>query len=316
MGFYVVGKGVNNGGNVQSISISNVTLAAGASIMVGVSHSPETIQSVTWKGLALAKDAEALNTGNVQVSIWSLHNVSADIGDVVVTFAASVLKVCISALSIRPDEPSAYLDQIATGTGNSGVPASGTTASLEYVGELGIGVLAMNHASGYGNWDSPAVAVQAGYHSTSLQIRHGVLSCGDSTSGISMSLSGMGSGQWAIAVTTYHEGAKRIRSDGLLEHKLFKASQARVDATLEHKLFTAKQARVDGTLEHKVWTAKQVRVDGTMRHILYLKSINEVRDDGILRHLLFTRKGVRVDGTLRHIVYKLPSLEDIWGGFI
>ena len=128
------------------------TLNSGESLIVGLAHDPETVNTVTWNSIGLTKAVEITNVGNVQCSIWYLLNPTAGSGDIVATFNAAVVAKTMLWLRPRPLLP-AGLDAISTGTGSSTAPLD-TAVATTVAREIFIGIVGIEGPSddAFGTW--------------------------------------------------------------------------------------------------------------------------------------------------------------------
>jgi hypothetical protein len=124
-------------GNASSLTISSVTLAQGASLIVGFGVRGATGVTVTWNGQNLTVDA--LEVNNAGQGVASLHGVNAGTGNIVLTWTGTgSTKAALWASQFEGLAATGAYDvkSIANGTGTN--PKSGpvTTASVE---ELWVG---------------------------------------------------------------------------------------------------------------------------------------------------------------------------------
>lgn len=155
------GTEANKSGTVLSESCESgfgCDFATGASIVVVISHDPDTVVSVkirdwvlpTCSGsdiASLVKDVEATNTGNVQTSIWSTHNFAGDDGtscvELTLTTSGQAKAMAVIELVGANGTLTTGTSSTGTGTGTAGSTGSITctpnaSADCAWIGGVGL----------------------------------------------------------------------------------------------------------------------------------------------------------------------------------
>lgn len=123
-------------------ALTGGAVPAGASIIAVLSHDPVTVSSIELKDngadnicdtgdtliATLSKGPEATNTGNVQGSIWSAHNVAANGDCVLVQFSSAITAKAVVAIQLSGANGVLTSGTSATGTGTG--TAGSTSASI------------------------------------------------------------------------------------------------------------------------------------------------------------------------------------------
>jgi len=131
-------KGTFTGAVVSnSVTFSNITIANGASIIVGGNNNgTSTPSSMTWNGSSLTQRWYLRNTDQSRSWVYSRHNVVGGTGNLVINFNAGVNNTVVWVSEYTKINS---FDKTASATGNSTAPSSGATAETTQDDELLIG---------------------------------------------------------------------------------------------------------------------------------------------------------------------------------
>lgn len=145
---------------VASLTIANVTLAAGETLILAVASDQTLGLSATWGATALSVVASTQLNG-AQIEIWAAYSVPAGTNDVVWTADTQTNAIAMSAAEIER-VVAAPQDKLMTATGTSTTPSSGSTAATTWADEILLGAIATEGPDGDapGTWDSPFIAGQ------------------------------------------------------------------------------------------------------------------------------------------------------------
>lgn len=135
-------KGAGNdktSGTTLYASTGGANITTGASVVVTVAHDPVTVSSVELKTLGtvctaddgsllatLVNDVETTNTGNVQVSIWSSHNVAANGNCIKVTFASAITAKAVRIVEFLGANGALVFSTSSTGTSTGTAVSTGS----------------------------------------------------------------------------------------------------------------------------------------------------------------------------------------------
>jgi hypothetical protein len=138
-------------------TITNVTLAAGDTLLVGATVDGGNATGVTWNGIALNEDNAGPSAGS-GTSIWSKYITTGGTGDIVVTGdrAQSTLVVASKVSGLI----SAPFDKAANATGTGTAPSSGATATTTAANEFLYGLTAYSYPAA-GAWSNSFTAGQS-----------------------------------------------------------------------------------------------------------------------------------------------------------
>lgn len=187
-------------------ALSNISLSAGNALLVCLVTKGEAVTDVSWNGTALTADASA-TSASANVYIYSLTNVTAGTGNIVVSAGTGVKALTANAVSGLAT--SSMLDKQAAAVGTSTTPSSGITATTTQAAEFLFGCIATNGPDGdaAGSWGSGFQAGQrlgsTGNPTTSnMTASDGFLEVSQ-TAAYSAAKSGITSSAWAAAIATY-----------------------------------------------------------------------------------------------------------------
>lgn len=191
----VTAKGTAGGSNVASLTIANVTLNAGDTLLVSVSDEFGDA-SVTWNGISLNRDSFiADGTSFTATGIWSLYSAAGGTGNIVASHASSKdMAIAASAVS---NLNSSSLDQTAGATGNSTAPSSGP-ASTKVANEFLFGATVNG-----GTWSNSFTDGQtslSGGSGAKVDEGYKIVS---STGAYAAAKTGTGGGIWTAVIATY-----------------------------------------------------------------------------------------------------------------
>lgn len=199
--------------STPSQTFSNITLATGDSLLIGVVHDPTTITGITWNGNALTKDVEVLNSGHIQGSIWSIHNVTGATASVVVSFSPDSTCAAYILVKLTPEIGPIAFDVAGSGSGNGTSPSSGSSGTLTHSGEFAWGIVGYEWVNIIGTWTAPFAgtlefASGGGAADSNIAIGEAYYHNSLGTSGLTVAKTGSASAQWVALVALYQEGTE------------------------------------------------------------------------------------------------------------
>jgi hypothetical protein len=199
-------------------ALTAVAIAAGSSIIVSVGKNNygDGLLSVTWNGVSLASDAYLIGPSATEGGNYSVHNVSAGTGDLVLTnnsFNWSIgSSACVTMAEVTGLATTSTFDQKQTASGTSTAPATAVTPTTLQASELLFGTHLVKGPTG-----DTDVTTNAGDTGTRETVKNGT-SGGSGTTNIYQdtmyatvaatgtykhSWSGMTSGAWIAVISTY-----------------------------------------------------------------------------------------------------------------
>lgn len=205
---------------VSTTTLAGVALGTGSVVVVvcAIGLADVGPQGVTWNGLALTKRVQS-SAQDVTTSIWSLDNVTAATGSVVVNTADSLpASVALAVLEVTgASNPST--DKVATGNGVGTSPSSGNTATTSQNNELLVGAVGtfgpISHSAG--SWsgsfsDGQRVGTNAvtGLDCT-ISEGYRIVSA---TGAYAAAKTGITSAPWGACILTLKEGAQEVTAAG------------------------------------------------------------------------------------------------------
>ena len=136
-------QSINSYNDTTSISVWNpadVTMYSNSTLIVGLGQAESTIESVTWNGISLVREAIAVNPGNVESTVWVLTTANANVltsttAPLVVTYQSSVTDKIVVVEVVAGLNPIVPVGDHSTAIGNNIFPAASvyTDSSHKYV---------------------------------------------------------------------------------------------------------------------------------------------------------------------------------------
>jgi len=219
--------GNSDGGGLFSITMANVTLQSGSTIvvLVGIDENFAPPDSVKWNNQMLTLAVSATASSRPYVGIFYKANVTGATGSVVVDATVSdPSSITMAVLEITGLEVVPTLDQIASATGSSTIPTSGATPTTTQAKQILIGALCTQGPSGddAGSWSNGFSAGQragttGGTTGFKATISEGYLIVAAAAAYMAAK-TGITSRPWAAAIATFQEfvSSDVIEVDGLI----------------------------------------------------------------------------------------------------
>lgn len=313
-----------------TLALASVALAAGSSLVVGVAHDPVAITTVKWGTTDLVKDREETFAGNVQGSIWSLHNASASTQTITVTFDSAITAKALFAIQVVADKGPILTDVFTSAQGTSASPSSGSAGSQTYQGEFAVGLIGTEGPLGdsAGTWDSSYsngqrngttgstpdtnITISEGYYTTQI------------ATGTTASKTGITSVDWVALVVTYKEGAPEDRTTQVIRDVLSKTPEAEVTQFIRDILQQMPEAEVAQVLQEILYVTlddSTVMATQFLRDTLSKTAAPEVTQ--ILQEILYVALNeftMQTTQMIRDILYiegeAPPSEVQLWGAIV
>lgn len=186
-------------------TITSVTIANGASVIVSYSIDGDDASSVTWNSLSLIIDVSAEHPDGGG-GIASRHNVSGATGSVVVSSPTSKANKACAVFEATGLATTSAFDKSAAATGSSTSPSSGATATTAQANELLVGNVAAWASAANGTWSNSFTDLQnPGSGAAWLSQAYRIVSA---TGAYTAAKTGMSSEQaWSATIATYKEAA-------------------------------------------------------------------------------------------------------------
>ena len=198
----VTARGATGAEDTASVSIPNVTLKPGETLLVTTNDEAKDA-AVTWNGVAMHEDitAHGSNSG-CYTKIFSLYSAGGGTGEIMASHV-SAGDLSMNAYTVTNLAPSA-LDKIKAGDGSGTNPASGATATTTKANELLWGVIGYgSNSTASGTWsDGFTPGGQSSYSGDTGAIEEGykVVS---STGAYSAAKTGTKKDGWNAVIVTY-----------------------------------------------------------------------------------------------------------------
>lgn len=214
-------KGTATSKTAGNLTLSNVSVTAGATLVVCWNCDTTIIPTISYDGVNLT---DAISTtygigGILSAGIAYLSNVTGGTGDLVMgtsTTAKAMAAIQLDSLAASP------LDKTVSDGGNSTTPSSGATATTAQADEILIGAIGTNGPSGdaAGSWSNSFTAGQrdgttGGAALTNVTISEGYRIV-TATGAYTAAKTSITSRRWAALIATFKEAAAPSQTGKML----------------------------------------------------------------------------------------------------
>lgn len=258
----ITGKGTaQSKTNGSTLQLNSVAIAQDGSVVVCLAHDPVSVTSVTWNGTNLTKEKEETNTGNVQGSIWTLHDCNAATGNVVVTFAANIDAKAMTVLQLLGSLVSAggratiVTDVTVSNQGTGTTPVSGTSGTLLYPGEVAIACIGWEMQFGAGGasnfTNTQFTNTSGGVSDTNISVADYRLQIGDVTTGQGISNTGATSADWVALVAIFYEQTEQVQD--VQQYRSWYYTKDQVQVIQQYRTHWYTKDRVQVIQQYRTW---------------------------------------------------------------